>query len=98
MLTLGYLLIYRPLKNIWQRYKARGEGVSEGQFDYFKEKVPFAARNESALNCEFCKTNSISYIYECGHLVACEECHLKNDGHRCPICSKKSKKHMKIFI
>lgn len=51
MLTIGYFLIYRPIKNIWQRYKARGEGVSEGQFDYFKEKVPFKARNESVLNC-----------------------------------------------
>lgn len=94
MLTLGYLFIYRPLKNIWHRYKARGEGVNEGQFDYFKDKLNFSARIEGGLKCELCQLNNISLVYECGHLVSCEECHLKDERHKCPICQKKSK----IFI
>lgn len=63
MLVAGYVFIYRPIKNIWQRYKARGEGVSEGQFDFFKEKVNFTANIEGGLKCEICKANVISYIY-----------------------------------
>jgi hypothetical protein len=98
MVTLGYLLIYRPLKNIWLRAKAKREGVSEGQFDYFKEKVSFGAKIAGSLKCELCNSSSISYVYECGHLVACDECHQKEKEHVCTICGKKSKKFMKIFI
>lgn len=98
MLTLGYIFIYRPIKNIWHRYKARAEGVSEGQFDYFKNKASFAAQTDGGLKCEFCKINTISLIYECGHLVACDDCHSVKENKKCPICNKKSKKFMKIFI
>jgi hypothetical protein len=51
MVTFGYLLIYRPLKNVIQRAKIKREGVSEGQFDYFKEKVKFGARGQGGLKC-----------------------------------------------
>lgn len=51
MVTLGYLTVYRPIKKIWERYKTREVGVSEGQLDYFKQRINFGARTEAALNC-----------------------------------------------
>ena len=51
MLISGYLLIYRPIKNIWQRGKIKKVGISEGQFDYFKNKVNFSATIEGGLKC-----------------------------------------------
>ena len=36
MVTLGYLMIYLPLKNVYLRSRAKKVGVSEGKFDYFK--------------------------------------------------------------
>jgi hypothetical protein len=63
MFTFSYIFIYKPIQNKWRRSKAKDIGVSSGEFKYFKEKVNFYAKNESALTCEFCKKNTIRYAY-----------------------------------
>ena len=63
MVTLGYFLIYRPLKNMWLRFKAKKDGISLGELDFFKDKVNFKASIDSALKCEECKENNISFAY-----------------------------------
>ena len=93
-----YFFVYRPIKSIWLRYREKFKDLGEAELDHFKAKANYSAKISSALNCELCKNNIISYVYECGHLIACEQCHIDNSEKRCPICQAISKKYLKVYI
>ena len=96
--TVAYLLVYRPLKCLWQRSRSKYVEMSKGELDYFKMRENFGARKEGALNCEACHKSAIRIIYDCGHLAYCEECHAKMESKKCPVCHKSTSKFLKIFM
>jgi hypothetical protein len=69
---IAYLAIYHPTKSLWSRYKNKFSEVSNGQFEYFRNKSNFSANVSGGLMCEVCKINNVSIVYECGHLSLCE--------------------------
>lgn len=53
------------------------------------------------LKCSECDANSAEIAFECGHLVVCSECceKMKEDRNtNCPVCNKKSKKFLKLYL
>lgn len=58
-----YFLVYRPIKSICLRYKEKFKDLGEDELDHFKTVANYSAKISSALNCEICKNNIISYVY-----------------------------------
>jgi hypothetical protein len=51
ILTVGYTLVYLPIKSIWNRHCLKFGEVSKEKMSHFKDKIEFQARVDSNLLC-----------------------------------------------